>query len=399
MSRLTTLPVVLVTDGEQRSALAVVRSLGRAGYPVHVCSTSGRSIAGASRYCREEFAIADPLNQPDQFAAEASELARRLEAGLVIPISEAALLALASSEMATRGLIPFPPLERVLDICDKARVLSLASQVGIRVPSQDVLQSGDVARYDPAGLSYPVVLKPSRSVNQSGGQRVKLGVLHAADAGEFRRALDRIPAAGFPVLVQQRIVGPGIGIFLLLWNGDVIAQFAHRRLREKPPSGGVSVYRESIVPDPDLLQKSRALLERLGLCGVAMIEYKVDQSSGLPYLMEINGRFWGSLQLAVDSGVDFPRLLAECAAGKPPAPVGEYRAGVRSRWWWGDVDHCLAMLRRSRRALSLPPESPGRAGTMLEFLKLWRPGDRNEILQWSDPRPFLRETVLWFSRK
>jgi len=112
--------------------------------------------------------------------------------------------------------------------------------------------------------------------------------------------------------------------------------------------------------------------------------------------MEINGRFWGSLQLAVDAGVDFPALLLALACGERPAPVTRYRTGVRSRWWWGDLDHLLARLLHSDRELALPPDAPGRGRAVLDFLALWRRGDRNEVFRWSDPRPAWRETLNWF---
>jgi predicted ATP-grasp superfamily ATP-dependent carboligase len=197
------------------------------------------------------------------------------------------------------------------------------------------------------------------------------------------------------LLLQQRIVGPGVGIFLLRWGGEPVATFAHRRIREKPPSGGVSVYRESIAADPKLVASSLALLSRFAWEGVAMVEYKLDAATGVPYLMEINGRFWGSLQLAVDAGVNFPGLLVSLALGEHPTPVTAYHVGVRSRWWLGDLDQLLARLRHSTRELALPPGSPGRARALTDFLTLWRPGDRNEIFRWSDPMPAVRETVEW----
>ncbi|MGI9078335.1 MAG: ATP-grasp domain-containing protein, partial [Gemmatimonadaceae bacterium] len=129
--------------------------------------------------------------------------------------------------------------------------------------------------------------------------------------------------------------------------------------------------------------------------GVAMIEYKEDATSGIPYLMEINGRFWGSLQLAIDSGVDFPALLIRAAMGDRPDPVLDYKIGVRSRWWWGDVDHLIARLRHSAASLALPNGAPSRLGALREFLTLWRPGDRNEILRLRDPMPFMFETGEW----
>jgi len=78
---------------------------------------------------------------------------------------------------------------------------------------------------------------------------------------------------------------------------------------------------------------SRRLLESLQWRGVAMVEWKCDPRSGRPLLLEINPRFWGSLALAVRAGVDFPRLYANAALGKPspdfPAP---YQIGTVSRW-------------------------------------------------------------------
>ncbi|HEU4588617.1 MAG TPA: ATP-grasp domain-containing protein [Gemmatimonadales bacterium] len=388
---------VLVTDGEQRAALAVVRSLGRAGLRPVVCSTSGRSLAGRSRYAAVEVAVPDPLREPGSFADAVAQAARREQAALVLPIAEPAMLAiLAARDTLLPARVPFPSLETFRRVSDKALLMQVAPEVGIRVPTQWTATSPASAEAILAeGPRFPLVLKPSRSVGEGAAGRQKLSVRYAAAAPELQAGLAALPPAAFPVLVQERIVGPGIGIFLLLWNGATQAIFAHRRIREKPPAGGVSVYRESVPADPGLVGRSRALLERLGWDGVAMIEYKVDAATGEPYLMEINGRFWGSLQLAIDAGVDFPALLVSLALGGHPAPVTTYRTGVRSRWWWGDVDSLLLRLRRSPASLALPPGDRGRWHHLVEFLKLWRPGDRNEILRLEDPMPFFHETREW----
>jgi predicted ATP-grasp superfamily ATP-dependent carboligase len=185
-------------------------------------------------------------------------------------------------------------------------------------------------------------------------------------------------------------------VFLLVWEGRTLAVFSHRRIREKPPWGGVSVYAESIAADPWLVRRSEALLTYFGWKGVAMVEYKLDAPGGTPHLMEINGRFWGSLQLAVDAGVDFPRLLVAAAMGDNPPAVTQYQIGVRGRWWWGDVDHLLTQLRRSRKGVAPSFEERSRWRAVRDFLTVWRPGDHNEVLRLRDPRPFLRETIEWF---
>ncbi|MBA4155954.1 MAG: ATP-grasp domain-containing protein [Gemmatimonadetes bacterium] len=391
---------ILITDGEQRAALAVVRSLGRAGYRVDVCSTRGRSLAGASRHARCEFAVPDPLHEPSHFAEAVAGHCRDRAVDVLLPIAEPALLALLQARDSLAPVrIPFPSLGRFRAISDKEALTEAAARLGIRVPEQRVLHAPAEAERQMDSFRFPLVLKPARSVGEAGGQRLKVGVRYAMDPGALRRELSQLPAQAFPLLLQQRVVGPGVGIFLLRWQGRRVATFAHRRLREKPPSGGVSVYRESIPADPALVELSEALLAAFDWDGVAMVEYKIEEATGTPYLMEVNGRFWGSLQLAVDAGVDFPRLLVECALGREPRPCSEYRSGVRSRWWWGDFDHLLARMRRSADALALPPGAPGRGRVLRDFLTLWKPGDHSEVFRFADPVPALRESIDWLRRR
>jgi len=316
---------------------------------------------------------------------------------VILPIAEPALLAILEAGSRFAGYrCPWPDLSLVLCVQDKARVLAAAPAAGIAIPAQTEVQDRAAAlALEVGALAYPVVMKPSRSVGGAAAARVKLSVRHAASATELRRELAAMPEAAFPLLLQQRIIGPGIGIFLLRWEGRTSATFAHRRLREKPPSGGASVFRESIAADPALVACSERLLDHFGWSGVAMIEYKVDSATGTPFLMEINGRFWGSLQLAIDAGVDFPALLVSVATGAAHVQTPPYRVGVRSRWWWGDVDHLLARLRHSPAELALPPGASTRAQVVRDFLRCGAREDRGEVLRWDDPLPFFAETLAW----
>src|SRR2546423_11079821 len=116
--------------------------------------------------------------------------------------------------------------------------------------------------------------------------------------------------------------------------------------------------------------------------------------------MEVNGRFWGSLQLAVDSGVDFPRLLVECALGRGRESMPPYRIGVRSRWWWGQVDHLVARARRKAGSHPLPVGTASATSVVGDlFLGPFRRRDYEEVLRWDDPKPFCYETLRWIRRQ
>lgn len=392
---------IVVTDGEERASLAITRSLGRAGHRIHVTSGSGRCLAGASTFARGDHEISGPLADPEAYAKRLQEIVGVTEADVLVPVTEASLLAALPHREAFGCIVPFPDLETFRRASDKGEVARLAREVGIAVPDQVEVTGRNGAGELPDDPDRSYVLKPSRSVE--GGR--KLGVSYGRGGEELRRAVAGLPEQAFPLLVQERIVGPGAGVFLLLWDGEVRAVFGHRRIREKPPSGGVSVVRESVPVDPSLADAAARLLRKLGWGGVAMVEFKVDQATGTPYVMEINGRFWGSLQLAVDAGVDFPRLLVEAATGSGPTPSGEgpsadpgvptYRSGVRLRWLLGDLDQLLARLLKSPSQLDLPPGTPGRLKATLAFFVDFLPPNRLEVLRLRDPRPFARELAGW----
>jgi predicted ATP-grasp superfamily ATP-dependent carboligase len=390
---------ILVTDGDERAALAVVRSLGRAGHEVHVASESGRSIAGASRFSESESRVPSPLRGRDEYFEALRRLAQDRAIQVLLPVGEASLRSILGRRDELRPVrIPFPALESFEAVSDKGRLLATGRSLGIADPTLASAESQEALERELSKLNedrYPIVLKPTRSVVPTATGSRKTSVVYVRTPAEKARALSAVGTEAFPVLIQRRVEGPGMGVFVLLWGGEVLAAFAHRRIREKPPSGGVSVLAESVELPPPLLARSVALLRACAWEGVAMVEYKRDTRTGEDVLMEVNGRFWGSLQLAIDAGVDFPALLARVAIGERPEPVTGYRVGVRTRWTLGDFDHLLARLRKPREALGLPASAPGRVRAGLDFLRASFPPVRSEVCRFGDARPAVREALTW----
>jgi predicted ATP-grasp superfamily ATP-dependent carboligase len=156
----------------------------------------------------------------------------------------------------------------------------------------------------------------------------------------------------------------------------------------------VSVYRESVPLDRSLVEQSAELLRAMNWQGVAMVEFKLDQRDGQAKLMEVNGRFWGSLQLAVDAGVNFPLLLYRLALGEDVPAQTQYRIGTKSRWLLGDLDHLLIRLARPANGTA----GSSRWQACRDFLRFREPDLRYEILRrgdtgpgWFELRCYLRE--------
>jgi hypothetical protein len=110
--------------------------------------------------------------------------------------------------------------------------------------------------------------------------------------------------------------------------------------------------------------------------------------------MEINGRFWGSLQLAIEAGVDFPAILIDTLTGDYPKSIPRYQVGIRSRWFWGDVDSLLITLFGRAQAAGSPTAAM-KLRSAVGFLKVWGKGLRYDNPKLSDPVPWYHESLQW----
>lgn len=386
---------VLVTDGDNRATLAIVRSLGRQGHSVVVGERRIPCLARASRYCSESVVYPDPFSNEVGFTnrllAEIAE--KRID--VLVPVADVttALISERRDEFERVCRLPLAPDTAIARAADKVDVLKLAAGLGVPVPrTVFVERASDVLELS-RSLSYPIVVKPRRSrVRTSDGWR-SCSVAYAASADQLMTDVQGRPAEAYPLLLQERISGEGLGVFLCMDRGEPVAAFSHRRLREKPPSGGVSVLSESVAVRPDMKAQAVTLLRELGWQGIAMVEFKMDDRDGTPKLMEINGRFWGSLQLAIDAGVDFPSILLETLAGGATKPAPTYRVGVQSRWLLGDFDALLVRLFSRRQRVVSDPH--GKLHHTMQFMKLWGRDLHYENPRVSDLGPWFFETGQW----
>lgn len=389
---------ILVTDGDNRAALAITRSLGRKGHAVVVGSDEHPSLAARSKYCFDTVSYPSPRKHPEAFIEALIRIVRDRKIEVLLPVSDVTTIPVCERkrEIEPFCAVPFSDREAIDLAADKARLFDLAHHLDVAVPRTQLIREKDELSVDSLEeLGFPVVIKPGRSRVRCNDRWVSTSVQYAGSREEVESLLAMIPQEAYPVLLQERIRGPGIGVFTCYDHGRPLAFFSHRRLREKPPSGGVSVLRESIPVSPAAREFSIRLLNHMQWHGVAMVEFKLDERDNVPKLMEINGRFWGSLQLAIDAGVDFPHLLVSTVSGSPAAAEADYRVGVKTRWLLGDLDRLLLLLTKSRESLNLPVGHPGRLKCLFEFIKFFGKDLHYEVLSKDDMKPWLYEVRKW----
>jgi len=358
----------------------LLRALSLAGIPCAVVAAPGEP-ARYSRFARVVLDWADAWERPEALLELLERFAATQPSRPVLFYEEdrELLLISRSRERLSRSFrLVVPDAVLVEDLVDKGRFQALAQRLDLPVPPARMLNP----RVDavPVHLRFPLALKP---LVRRGDQWTPIAGDAKALRFDARLGLvslwPRLAAAGISVLLQQLIPGPETCIesyhVYVDEHGETVGEFTGRKIRTWPPAYGDSTARV-ITEAPDVTALGRELVRRLGLRGVAKLDFK-RAPDGQLYLLEVNPRFTLWHHLGARAGVNIPALVYADLAGLPRGRVLQARAGVRWCKPWDDVT--------AARAAGVP---------FLRWLP-WALGcEAKRVLAWDDPMPFVR-AVLW----
>lgn len=339
---------VIITDGLWRKSISVIRSLGRAGCEINVMGDSLFTTGFWSRYTSRRIVAPTAEHNEEDFGQKLMDLilqSKGKQKPVLFPMEDATLMWVVNNyDEVIKYANVLLPSKKALEVAeDKAATIKLAKSLGLPVPETwEPSNVDELEKIIQESRCSEVVIKPRTGSGSVGIVYAKLG-----DKINYRSHWEKYG----PLIIQERInvKGRGIGVSLLMdKDGDCVAHFEHERIRQYPISGGPSTDRISIHA-PQLVKLSIKLLRGLSWRGVAMVEWKEDPADGIPKLMEINPRFWGSLELAVRAGVDFPYLYTQAVLGQVSKISPSYEEGVRCRWLIpGDILRYLGEEKQNR---------------------------------------------------
>jgi predicted ATP-grasp superfamily ATP-dependent carboligase len=352
--------------------------------------------AALSRYCRASLEYPESTQNAAAFVEATRDFARAQSIDLMVPMTDWTTVPVSRFRDRFDGVcrLALPPHAALELANDKYRTIELARSLQVPAPETWLLQSiGDLDALPQ--LTYPIVVKDRSSARWLGNRAVFGSVGYVYSEKDLRlRVAERLKAAG-DVLVQQFVGGRGIGFSCFAIDGEIFLPFQWLRVREVDPRGSGSSCRKSLAVDPEIVELSRRLITEVGFQGIAMVEFKQDPTSKRPVLMEINGRPWGSIQLPIAAGIDYPRHLVRwCLEGKlPPAQIA-YAEGITCRRMVGDLTHLENLRRGTPRDWPIP--YPNFWTSLARIAVPWYPGLRYDDLSFSDPRPGLAGIRRWF---
>ena len=357
----------------------LVRPLGLAGIECAVVAKP-QARARYSRFVRHVVEWADPRADADELVRRLVEFgASRRERPVLFYGTDWDLLLVSRrrERLASAFRFVIPDAELVERLVDKDRFAALAEETGLPVPpSRRVAPGAGIGDVD---LRFPLIVKPvTRQIESweaagGSGKGVRID-----DPAALRRLLDRLAPAGIDVLVQELVAGPETRIeshhAYIDETGAVAGEFTGRKIRTHPRVHGYSTAVE-ITAERDVAELGREVLRRIGLRGVAKLDFKRDPQGRL-HLLEVNPRFNLWHHAGALAGVNLPALVYADVLGRPRPSTGPVRAGTR----WCHVGRDA----RARREAAVP---------LLAWLRWVASCPAKSGLALDDPRPAVQATA------
>lgn len=374
-------PTGAVVLGSDYRALGIVRSLGRRGIPVHVIASGDDRLAAHSRYATSTSELPD--DDADQLSALELLASAQGRTWALFPSADesAAFVARNHPALARLFRLTTPPWETLKWAYDKRYTNELGARAGVATPFTIIPR--DREELAEAPLEFPVVLKPAIKPEFN-----RLTAAKAWRVDDRESLLERYdegctlvdPAT---LMVQEVIPGNGqtnLSYAALADSGRELHSIVARRTRQYPADFGRASTFVETIEDPGIVEPSRRLLEASRFTGLIEIEFKMDQRTNRPLLLDMNPRVWGWHTLGRRAGVDFPWLQWLQLVGEDP-PATTAKTGVR--WIRMTTDLPSALKEILARRMS--------AWTYLASL---RPPHEGAIFVRDDPLPGLVELPL-----
>jgi len=311
----------LVLDGNYKSAMATVRSLGRKGVRV-ICGAERRTAMGLfSKYAAHQFVYPSPIDERENFLKTLTDIIENEKNEILIyTFSDATTLSVGRGKdsLPKNARLILPESDSFEGSFDKGKTVQLANEIGLETPKTFFPVSKEEIEKISSSLVYPLVLKPRHNVVWRGDRGIKSNVSVIFSSAELiGKWMLIFESTNEAPIVQEYVKGEEFGATFLCKDGNILAGCLHKRIRSFSPAGGASVVKETVEDNYlDIAGMAKNILEKLKWSGPVMVEFKIDLRDGKPKLIEINGRFWGALPLAIHAGVDFPHLHYLMAKGE-----------------------------------------------------------------------------------
>jgi predicted ATP-grasp superfamily ATP-dependent carboligase len=319
---------VFVTDGRSLAALAIARSLGSKGIEVHCGDDFATNVTSFSRYVKHNYVYPQPEAEPERFVDFLLKLVERENYDLILPVRDKTteIISQYKDRFLDRTNLLIADYNIIQKFMDKGETIKLARDAKVSIPNTYFPEEESIEQISHK-VTYPALVRPRRS----SGSR---GIEYVNSQNDLLKAYHYVRSQYGEPIIQEYISHEG-GHYsvatLFDSNSNPVSTHVYVETKQYPISGGPAVNAVS-VEKPAWVDEYLRFLKDNNWVGPAHMDVLYDINTNRPRLLEVNPRFWMSLNLSIQSGVDFPYLLYQLSTGEKVRPTQEYQTGVKYRW-------------------------------------------------------------------
>jgi predicted ATP-grasp superfamily ATP-dependent carboligase len=131
---------------------------------------------------------------------------------------------------------------------------------------------------------------------------------------EWQRARPRL-------VTQSHIDGRPANCAVACWQGEVLAGIAVEVIAANGEQGPANIV--EVVPGREMLSAARKIAGRLGITGFFGLDFMIEFSSGIPFLIEMNPRCTPPCSLSLGNGRDLVAAIAAKLTGRAELLLGQ----------------------------------------------------------------------------
>ena len=332
---------VLLTYGWVRSSYSALRNFKKHHLQVIVSDSSSIGMSQFSRFSSGFKKYTSHYEDEDKFISDVLNICSSNKIKLILPShNETEILARHRHKFSDDLVTMIPDESHCRMFNNKSDSYDYVSSIGVPVPRRFKYADPNLVSLLLKGKGVEKTVIKLLTGNSGKGVFYGENAEHTqSTVKELIEKYELVPNR-YPQ-IEEYVEGEGYGCSILYSSGKFITHFTHRRLRDKIETGGTSTFREAAVHE-GIEAATKTIFDSLGWNGLAMCEFKVCSETGKFWFIEVNPRMWGSISLAIESGVQFPYLAWLCATQGASQAI-DYQASCKvnlnwkARWLLGDI--------------------------------------------------------------
>lgn len=377
---------VLLTNGWLRSSYSALRNLKKHDLQVVVSDSSSIGMGQFSRLSYGFQKYTSHYKDENKFISDILNICSSNGTKLILPVhNETEIIARHRHKFSDNLVAMIPDESHCRMFNNKSDAYDYVSNIDVPVPSRIKYADPNLVSQllKNKGLDKTVI----KLLTGNSGKGVFYGKNPEHTQSIVKKLIKKykLVVSRYPQ-VEEYVEGEGYGCSILYKNGKFIAHFTHRRLRDKIETGGTSTLREAAVNE-SIESATKTIFDSLGWNGLAMCEFKVCPETGRFWFIEVNPRMWGSISLAIESGVQFPYLAWLCATQGSSQAINYHslckvNSNWKARWLLGDIFVVLGKFLKFEYKAAWNILREQKADSMDDFF-------------WDDPFAFLGEMLAY----